>query len=383
VAIIGSLFAFLGRFAGKVVNALLSWATVLLFGSVERSKQTVLTLVALGAVVWVVLVLGVLIPDIGAFLLVAVPIPDFIDETIIRLAMLVAAVLVPLAVGGAVLYLVRPEDRPQGGALALGVLRGYPFTITLAVMIVFLAVVSAFRKVRAIAKRWETDHVPVVVKPGQYDRVLGQLHDVLGAAGLEVTVRTAPSVLSMPARILAKVAGSGLGEHVPDKLMLLVAPGLEILVYPSDVAISGSKELLARSRAAIATLLTHAPAYMTMSPESQKLEDEIEAVVRPGAEASAPLRLQAIDRQLARLTVPFDEWETVYRERLQVERDLLANGGQPSIPGEPVKSPRPPGPTTVEWAAAALGVGLLAADVVLMLAERVRPPRRLARTRGT
>jgi hypothetical protein len=120
-----------------------------------------------------------------------------------------------------------------------------------------------------------------------------------------------------------------------------------------------------------------------MSPESQKLEDEIEAVVRPGAEASAPLRLQAIDRQLARLTVPFDEWETVYRERLQVERDLLTNGGQPSIPGEPVETLPPPGPTRVEWAAAALGVGLLAADVVLMLAERIRPPRRLARTQGT
>jgi hypothetical protein len=383
VAILGSVFAFFGRFAGKLLNALLSWATVLLFGSVERTKQTVLTLVALGALVWVVLLVGVLVPDVGTFLLAAVPVPDFIDETTVRLVMLVAAILLPLAVGGAVLYLVRAEDRPKGGALALGVLRGYPFTVTLAVMIVFLAVVSAVRKVRAIAKRWETDHVPVVVKPGQYDTVLGQLHDVLRSAGLEVSLKTAPSVLSMPARILAKVAGSGLGELVPDKLMLLVGPNLEILVYPSDVAISGSKEMLARARAAIATLLTHAPAYLTMSPESQRLEDEIEAVVRPGAEASAALRLHAIDRRLARLTVPFDEWETVYRERLQVERDLLTNGGRPSVPGEAPATSGPPQPTPIEWAAAGLGVGLLAVDVVLMIAERVRPPRRVARGRGT
>ena len=40
-----------------------------------------------------------------------------------------------------------------------------------------------------------------------------------------------------------------------------------------------------------------------------------------------------IDDALASLTVPFDEWETLYRERLQVERDLLAAAvGQPAGP---------------------------------------------------
>ena len=32
--------------------------------------------------------------------------------------------------------------------------------------------------------------------------------------------------------------------------------------------------------------------------------------------------MAAVDDRLARLTIPHDEWEVLYRQRLQVERDL-------------------------------------------------------------
>ena len=56
MAIIGSVFAMFGRFAGRLLNAVLGWATLLLFGKVSGSKQTVLLLVALGSLLWVVTV---------------------------------------------------------------------------------------------------------------------------------------------------------------------------------------------------------------------------------------------------------------------------------------------------------------------------------------
>lgn len=46
MAIVGSVFAMLGRFAGKILNAILGWATLLLFGKVSGSKQTILLVVA-------------------------------------------------------------------------------------------------------------------------------------------------------------------------------------------------------------------------------------------------------------------------------------------------------------------------------------------------
>ena len=325
MAIIGSVFAMAGRFAGRLLNSVLGWATLLLFGKVEGRKQTVLLVIALGSLAWVLTLIGILLPEIGAFLLAFVPIPEAVDDTWVRLGMLALALIIPLLIGAAAIYVAEPSHRPKGAGLVTGVLRGYPFTLVLAVTIVILAGVSLVRKVRSLTKRWEDAHVPVIVKPGGYDRVLGDLRRVLDAAGLPVTVRPAPAIVSLPPRLLDAVAGRALGGLVPDSLMMLTASDLDVLVYPSDVAISGTKVATARARAAIAVELTTSPAYLTTSAESQRIEDEIAEVARAeGLSATARRRrLQEIDAKIAILAVPFDEWETVFRQRLQVELDLL------------------------------------------------------------
>ena len=193
MAILGSLFAVVGRFAGRLLNAVLGWATLLLFGKVAGAKQTILLVVALGSLLWVVTLVGILVPDVGTFLLAFVPVPDFIDENWVRLAMLALALLIPLVIGAAAIYLTEATQRPKGTGLVLGVLRGYPFTFVLAVTIVVLAGVALARKLRSLSKRWEDAHVPVIVKPGAYDRVLDGLRDVLDAADLPVRVRPAPA----------------------------------------------------------------------------------------------------------------------------------------------------------------------------------------------
>ncbi len=378
MAILGSLFAVLGRFAGRLLNAVLGWATLLLFGKVAGSKQTVLLVVALGSLLWVVTLVGILVPDIGTFMLAFVPVPDFIDENWVRLAMLALALLIPLAIGVAAVYLTEATRRPKGAALILAVLRGYPFTFVLAVTIVVLAGVALVRKLRSLSKRWEDAHVPVIVKPGAYDTVLAQLHDVLDAADLPVRVRPAPAIVSMPPRLLDAVAGRRLGGLVPDRLMLLVGDELEVLVYPSDVAISGTKIATARARAAISSTLTRAPAYMTTTAEAQRIEDAIlEAAGDPADRDPASIReriarLRSLDPRIAQLTVPFDEWETVYRERLQVERDLVAMEDDSSWQTTGVERR-----TSVGAQMVALGTAvLIAADAMLLAANLMRPRRR-------
>ena len=374
MAIVGSLFAMVGRFAGRLLNSALGWATILLFGKVEGRKQTLLLVIALGALLWVVVLVGVAIPDIGTFLLAFVPVPDFVDESIVRLAMLVAAIAIPLLIGIGALFVTEAASRPHGVAVVTTVLRGYPFTLVLALTIGMLAVVSLVRKAMSLARRWEDAHVPVIVKPGGYDQVLRDLKDVLVDAELRVDTRPAPVILSLPPRLLDKVAGKGLGALVPDRLMLLRAPELEVLVYPSDIAISGSKAAVARARAAIATKLTDSPAYMTTSAESERVEDAIrrlvgEADTNPDEVAA---RLQGLDDEIARLEVPFDEWETVYRERLQVEARIRSR--QDAAPAERRPDEPESEPSLVRlfgWAS----LVLIAVDVVLLVAERVAPRR--------
>jgi hypothetical protein len=379
MALISGLLAVVGRFAGRILNSSLGWATLLLFGKVSGRRQTLVLLIALGALVWVIVLIGVLVPAVAVFLLAAIPLPPFVDERWVRIAMGVAAAIIPLLIGVAALVVADRDHRPKGvRGLVVGVLRGYPFTLLLAVTVGFLAGVSIVRKVTSLARRREDAHIPLIVKPGGYDRVLADVSSVLEAADLPVRAVPAPAVLSIPPRLLDAIAGPSLGALVPDRLMLLRAPDLEVLVYPSDLAINGTRSTVSRARAAIAAKLTESPAYLTTTAEAERVEDDIRKLAldmqpsetTPVSPERLQTRLAELDGKLAGLAIDFDEWETLYRERLQVERNLLTHRAE-SGDEAGVGPTRMPGEVVHGLAA----VGLIIDDVVQMIWNRVAPPR--------
>jgi len=105
--------------------------------------------------------------------------------------------------------------------------------------------------------------------------------------------------------------------------VMLRAPALEVTIHPSDVAVVGSKESVARARAAVADRLTDTQAYLTATKEAQKVEDVLRELRASGDGDAIREALPAIDERLARLVIPYEEWEVLYRQRLQTERDLL------------------------------------------------------------
>lgn len=345
MAIFASLFAAAGRFLGRALTTLTGWASILLFGQVPESKQLLLSGVTFGSLIWVATVVGVLVPDFGTLLVGLVPRPGFIPEVWVRLAMLVAALLVPLLIGIGGLFLMKPDQRPKGLDLVKQVLRGYLYAAVVAGSLVFLAVIALFRKLRSAAKRWSDAHVPVTVKPGGYDRVADDLEEVLDEAGLGIERRRAPRVLETPAKILAWAGGEGVRSMVPDKLAALASENLEVFIYPSDILVAGTKIELARARAAMASRLTFTAAYLTSTEESQAIEDRLERVAhaipeRATAGKELDDQLAGIHDDLATVQVEYEEWEVLYRLRLQVERDLLrkreeVQAGQIPVEAEP------------------------------------------------
>jgi hypothetical protein len=323
--------------------------------------------------VWVVLLVGVVVPEVGTMLLAFVPVPDFVDELWVRLAMLAGAAVLPLVVGVALYLLLDKADRPKGGAIVGMILRGYPLTAALALVLVFLAVVGTVRKARVLVKRWSDAHIPIVVRPDGYAQVVGDLEAALDQADLAVNRHAAPAVLAAPGRLLASVAGTSVRRLVPERLQLLTRPGLEVLVHQSDIAISGGTSEVARARAAIASRLTSTAASRTTNEHAQAIERRLEALANDPNGADAALR--AIDEDLASLEVDADEWEVLYRIRLQVERDLLT-GRRPgtSFPGDgaqPGTEPvRAPGAPATHLGAAAIVAAALALDAILALRDR-------------
>jgi hypothetical protein len=331
MAILAALLTLGSRFAGKILTTALGWASTLLFGRVPADRQFLVLGVTFGSVIWMVLVAGVLFPDVGTFLLVLVPSQDVIPESVIRLIMLIGALIVPAVVGGLTLALTGGDRSPRTVLTAIA--RGYPLTVLLAVLLVFLAGLGIFRKVQSVIKRWKEAHVPIVVRASAYDDVAADLEAALQAAGLEVSPRTASAAMSKPAQWLSAVAGAGSTSLVPKRLIQLDGEDLDILIYPMDLLVSGKPELVNRARAAMASRLTTTAAYLTITAEAQGIEDRLATLGRPPSDdperrprydEAAATEFAAIDELLAEAPVEYEEWEVLYRMRLQVERDLRA-----------------------------------------------------------
>jgi hypothetical protein len=348
MAFLAALVAFGSRFATKVLTTALGWASTLLFGRVPGSRQIMLLGITFGSVIWIVMLIGLIVPDVGTFLLLLIPSQDYVPQSVIRLLMLAGVIIAPGVVGGMTLLLETDKKRTARGVIE-AIARGYPLTLLLSVLLVFLALLAIWRKATSLVRRWNDAHVPMVVDPGAYEQVAHDLDEALSASGLDLAAGDAPASMSTPAKWLTAVAGRGSSSLVPDRMVRLRGPNLDILIYPMDVLISGKSRDVVRARAAIASRLTTAAAHLTVSAEAQGIEDRLRALAigKPGGEQPPPFdeavaaEFKAIDGDLARIEVPYEEWEVLYRQRLQVERDLRAG----AMAGEALLGTDTPEPT--------------------------------------
>ena len=331
-----SALGFAGRFAGDLLTTALGWASNLLFGRVPRSHQVLVVLMMALSFLWVLDVLALLVPSIASVLLSTTPHPPSIDQQLLAQLVRFGLVLLPLFVGLAGYLVPATGARAGGVAIAKDIVRGYALAPLLSALLVFLAGVGIARKARSKRHGWSELHVAVVIEPDGYDTVVRDLREALARAGLETSLNDAPRVLTLPAELLSVVAGEGVRKLKPDHLVELSARDLRIGIYPSDIAISGTQRNRVRARAAALSRLSASAVHMTTSAEGQRVEDAITKLARSTAWSGAPgvdarrRHLEDIDEQLVTVPIPTDEWDILYRIRLQVERDLLV-GAEPGM----------------------------------------------------
>jgi len=316
MVLVPALLAMVFRSAGKLLNTAFGWSTVLLFGRVPEDRQIYLSGVAFGSVLWLIALVGVAFPGIGAFLVSFVSPPDWIKPWI-RIAMLVVVVIIPALVGWLSTRMVDPEDRPK---TLRAIARGYPYTIGLALTLLIMTVFAPLMKTRDLLRRWTTEHIPVIIPPEHYAVVVDEIHRALAAGGLATTPRQAPWMLRAPTRILTWFAGRSLGGSTDVPLQRLVADTIEVLLHPSDLVLSGREKDAAHARAVLAERLTVTHAYLTWTKEANEVEDEIRrawADLEAHRATAAAERLTAIERKLHELTVPYEEWEALFRQRVR------------------------------------------------------------------
>jgi hypothetical protein len=329
MALVQALIAAVFRSAGKLLNTAFGWATSMLFGRVPEDRQIYLSIIAFGSVAWIIAVLGIAFPAFATWLLSFVKLPEWIDKKWIRIAMLAAAALIPGIVGALSLRMVDPADRPKtlGGKLRT-VLKGYPYTVGLALTLIMMTALAPVLKVRNLARRWTDEHVPVIIKPEDYREVVTDVQKALKSGGLETTPHRATWMLRAPTKVLTLFAGDAVSNMVADDLTVLKGDGGEVLLHPADIVISGRETAAAHARAVLAEHLTFIKAHLTWHKEANEIEDRLRAIWedhREGAEnARQRLRaLEAVEQSIREQKLPYEEWEVLFREKLVVERQVL------------------------------------------------------------
>jgi hypothetical protein len=346
MAIIQALIAALTRSAGKLLNTAFGWATGMLFGRVAQDRQIYLSVISFGSVIWIIALVGVAFPSFATFLFSFVTLPDWIDKKWVRLAMLVAVAVIPGILGLVSLKMLEPAQRPKGArATVVTVLKGYPYTLGLALTLVMMTIFAPIMKVRNLARRWTSEHVPVVIEAADYPAVVADVQNALRAGGVATERTRASIMLRLPTKILTLLAGGAVTTMVADELTVLKSKTIEVLTHPSDLVISGRELEAAHARAVLAERLTFTDAHLTWDKEANEIEDRLRAIWRAqrvGADAlrEGLQRLAAVEGDLRKHPFPYEEWEVLYRETLVVERRLLhelagitddAGGARPGI----------------------------------------------------
>lgn len=323
---------------GRVLNMVFSWATVMLFGRVPQERQIFLSVVAFGSIVWLIAALGIAFPSAATIMLAFVPVPKWVEEGWIRIAMLAAALLVPPLVGESAIRAVNPDRQPRGmkriaGALVLG----YRFTLGIAVALVALMAVAPILWTRNFRRGWITRHVPVIVHRRDYAAVLDHIQSALNSEGVPVRRGEIGGLLRVPTAVLA-VAAAGRIQALDAETARLSSRRLEILLYPFDLVISGERAQVSRAQAIAAERLPRTKAYLTWSEQGNMLEDRLNRLwtrvagdlhggVPGGPEAAgsgeAMAELERIGKEIRSACLTYEEWEVLFREALMVERDVL------------------------------------------------------------
>jgi hypothetical protein len=335
MAILQALLAFIGRSAGKILNAIFGWAVRALFGHTWGSERTLLTGLVAAAALWPLLVLGTFAPEAAAFALAFVPLPDSVPSWIVRAVWIVLAAAMPALLGFALAAKRAPGTAHESFIVRLA--RGYPTTLGLALAFWISFVTVPFRQLAAMLRGNGETYFPLITAtPESYEDAATRVQTTLHARGFVLARLEPPLSVRAPISVLRTLGGAALRDFVPARLVYMAGPDLETVLHPSGITLRGREQHMALARGLMVEALTTCEAFQTTDPQTQDLERQIRRVwtvlrENPSAHVDSrwlTSRLDDIAADIASLEANYDDWQIVYRQALQLGRAL---GGQPQL----------------------------------------------------
>jgi hypothetical protein len=326
---------------GRSASFALGWATALYFGQVPGKQGRVLAVVSLMAAGWVLLLVG-----FGAPLLIGtlsdwaglVPRNFDMSQSVVA-GLLAALVLTPPAIAALTIWVEFHQERSLRQWLRT-VAPSYPAAASLGIGVLQMVVFTPFLVVQRIRNKRSLVQVAVSMRDDTNDEALTEaVAGALNSLGIEkLSVRKAEGFLTWPMRTVGYAVKHLLGEVVRGEPMYLAAGELELYAYATNVAIRGRSAKVHRARAALEREMPFRGAYLTWSEDSQAFEDAIMGAARSnGGPRLLRHRLDEVQDRIDAASLNVDEWNVLYRLRLQVEHRGEAGAASRGTQREPAE----------------------------------------------
>ncbi len=309
---------------GRSASFALGWATALYFGQVPGKQGHVLALISLVSAGWVLLLAGFGVPLLvgaAADALGVVPRNFDLDRWIV-LGLGAALVLAPPLLAALATGFDLKEDRSLGRWLSR-VPVSYPATASLGFGVLEMVAFIALPHRRPAAAQ-------AGAGPDGPDHEGGQCQGRLAGGGCRRVARHGrePPAGRRGPRLPGLAAAHGrLRGHPPARRggprrpAYLAADDLTIYAYATNVSIIGPAAKAHLARASLEREVPFHGAHLTWQEDSQRLEDELLEAGRGGhGIAAVRRRLDRIQQRIDAAPLAVDEWNLLYRLRLQVEQ---------------------------------------------------------------
>jgi len=302
----------------------LGWATALYFGQVPGRPGRILAVISLLSLAWLIVLVGFWVPWLGGALLESTGMlrDSFDVRPLVFLGLVAALVLTPPAVAASVLYGNFLEGRDLATWLRL-VPVAYPATFMLGLSVLQMVLFTPILLFQRWRQKRKLVQVPLAMRSGtDDDDLLALVKAALRAVGIEeLAIEEATGPKSWPMRTGGFAARHLLGAVVRGEPIRILAGDLEVLAYATNVSILGPAEPAYQARASVEREAAFHEAYLTWNEDAQTLEDEL---VAAGSRANGDLdrlrrRLDGIQLRIDRASLNSEEWNVLYRLRLQVE----------------------------------------------------------------
>lgn len=312
----------------KSASFALGWATAIYFGQVPGKQGRLLAVISLASAAWVIVIVGFALPLLGGAMLEALGIIErnFQVEPLHVVALWAGIVLAPPAIAAITVVAEFHDERKVGTWLRL-VPVAYPAVASLGAGVIQMVLFTPILIVRRWMKKQSLVQTALSMREDtDRDALSETVEAALHTIGIdEVSVEEAHGLLAWPMLTVGFAARTLVGAVVRGHPMRLRADGLQLFAYATNVAVLGPSEDAHRARAALERELPFDNARLTWSDDAQDLEDAIVAARREAGDDLRDLheRLDHVQRRIDSESLSAEEWNILYRLRLQAEHEVF------------------------------------------------------------